>query len=186
MEILSDKGTTVLKVRSITRKDNKVQIIGQLMGAWDSRMYITPREIRKLIGLSLNQSLISYILLSPLFILGDYIFDIRKDLPRIFRISNIASFVLIVMIIFMAHRYTYLYPSISSFIFLILDMGKYFNLLGAIPLYGYSIYYPLRYIKKNRLRHGYIGLSYLSFGYLMMLYGTGPELASGKGIYLVI
>jgi len=70
--------------------------------------------------------------------------------------------------------------------YIILDMGKYFNLLGAIPLYGYSIYYLLRYIKKNRLRHGYIGLSYLSFGYLMMLYGTGPELASGKGIYLVI
>jgi hypothetical protein len=67
--------------------------------------------------------------------------------------------------------------------YIIFDMSGYLNFLGAVPLYGYAIYYLIRFKEKERLRHGYIGLSYLSMGYLMMLYGIG---VMDKGIYLAI
>lgn len=67
--IISDKGTPMMVVTKITRKHNTLEITGQLMGAWPSKMYITTEEFGGFIRAAISPGVISYLLLYPYFYL---------------------------------------------------------------------------------------------------------------------
>jgi hypothetical protein len=73
VRILNDEGSVVMSIESIKREGNKLVIDGRLMGAWKSKMYITPDTILKLLKLLINPSLLFYILLFPFFIIKNKI-----------------------------------------------------------------------------------------------------------------
>lgn len=56
-------------VTKITRKGDLIEIIGQLMGAWPSKMYITPEEFGGFVRAAFSPCVISYLLLYPFFYL---------------------------------------------------------------------------------------------------------------------
>ncbi len=56
-------------VQNVKRKGDSLEIIGQMMGAWPSKMYITRREFLNMLPLVLNLEVITYVLLYPFFCL---------------------------------------------------------------------------------------------------------------------
>jgi hypothetical protein len=67
LTIISDKGSPMMVVQKVKRKDDTLEITGQLMGAWPSKMYITVDEFKNVFGLILNLEVIVYLLLYPYF-----------------------------------------------------------------------------------------------------------------------
>ena len=75
--IISDKGTPMMVIQKIARKKDTLEITGQLMGAWPSKMYITTDQFGWILLAALNPSVISYVLLYPYFLL------IKKLRPKL-------------------------------------------------------------------------------------------------------
>lgn len=71
--VISDKGQPMMTISKVGRKGRKLEITGQLMGAWPSKMYITPRELAKMVFLALRPGVFLFILLYPFFLIMDFI-----------------------------------------------------------------------------------------------------------------
>jgi hypothetical protein len=65
----SDTGEPVLTMKALYREKNFLVMRGALMGAWDSKIYIPPRELVRMIGIALKPALIWYILSLPVLLL---------------------------------------------------------------------------------------------------------------------
>jgi len=68
VNVLNDKGASMMSIRSVGRDGDQMTIVGSLLGAWESTMYIDPEEVPKMIKLLLNRQVIGYIL-SVLFLI---------------------------------------------------------------------------------------------------------------------
>lgn len=62
-----------MAVQRVKRKGRSLEIIGQMMGSWPSKMYVTRKEFKNMFPLVLNPDVILYILLYPFFCLMDLI-----------------------------------------------------------------------------------------------------------------
>ena len=65
----SDIGEPVLTMKTLYREKNFLVMRGELMGAWDSKIYIPPRELVKMFGMVLKPAVIWYILCLPVHLL---------------------------------------------------------------------------------------------------------------------
>jgi hypothetical protein len=65
LTIISDKGSPMMVVQKVKRKGDSLEITGQMMGAWPSKMYITREEFIHIIPLVLNVDILLYILCYP-------------------------------------------------------------------------------------------------------------------------
>ena len=70
LTIISDKDSPMMVVTKIGRKGSMLEITGQLMGAWPSKMYITPKEFLTCIRMALSPGVILYLLVYPFILLG--------------------------------------------------------------------------------------------------------------------
>src|SRR3990167_3681994 len=101
MEVISKLFKTKMTVFDIEREEDRLVLVSDPSDWMASKAYVDAQELGGLIKFIFRWSVISYILMFPFFFMKSFIKNNMDDLPRIFRISNIASFVLIVMIIFM-------------------------------------------------------------------------------------
>ena len=65
----SDAGQPVLTMKSLYREKHALVMRGALMGAWDSKIYIQPDELIKMLGMMLKPAVIGYILCLPFHLL---------------------------------------------------------------------------------------------------------------------
>ncbi len=65
----SDTGEPVLTMKRIYREKNSLVMRGELMGAWDSKIYIPPRELVKMFVMALKPAVIWYVLCLPVHLL---------------------------------------------------------------------------------------------------------------------
>jgi len=75
--VVSDKDQPMMVISKLGRKGINLEISGQLMGAWPSKMYITPKEFLKMIQLALRPGVILFIILFPFFLIAN-IFKKKK------------------------------------------------------------------------------------------------------------
>lgn len=75
--IISDKGSPMMVVTKVARKDSSLEITGQMMGAWPTKMYITPKEFGACLRIALSPSVLLYLLAYP-FILLSGLFKKKK------------------------------------------------------------------------------------------------------------
>lgn len=61
----SDTGQPVLTMKSLYREKDSLVMRGALMGAWDSKIYIHPDELVKMLGILVKPAIIWYILSLP-------------------------------------------------------------------------------------------------------------------------
>jgi hypothetical protein len=78
-KIISDNGAPMMILQQLRRKGDKLEITGQIMGAWPSKMYITPDEFGGFIRLALSWSVISYLLLYPFYYIAGRLKKQRKQ-----------------------------------------------------------------------------------------------------------
>lgn len=69
LTVISDKGTPMMVVTKVSRKDDSIEIVGQLMGAWPAKMYITTEEFGGFLRVALSLSVLSYVLRYPFYYL---------------------------------------------------------------------------------------------------------------------
>jgi hypothetical protein len=65
----SDTGQPVLTMKSLYREKNSLVMRGVLMGAWDSKIYIHPEELVRMLGMILKPGVIWYILSLPFILI---------------------------------------------------------------------------------------------------------------------
>jgi hypothetical protein len=65
----SDTGEPVLTMKALYREKNFLVMRGTLMGAWDSKIYIPPRELVKMLVMALKPAVIWYVLCLPVHLL---------------------------------------------------------------------------------------------------------------------
>ena len=63
--ILSESGSPLMVLESIGREGNKMAIVGRLIGAWPSKMYVELPDVWNMIKLMINWQVISYVLSMP-------------------------------------------------------------------------------------------------------------------------
>lgn len=68
-KIISDKGSPMMVLNEIRRDGDQLEITGQMMGAWPSKMYITLDEFGDFLRIMLRPAIISYVLLYPYFLI---------------------------------------------------------------------------------------------------------------------
>jgi hypothetical protein len=71
MTIISDKGTPMMVIQKITRKNDTLEITGQLMGAWPAKMYITCDQFGSFLRSVFSPSVLMYVLLYPYFLISN-------------------------------------------------------------------------------------------------------------------
>ena len=59
----------MMSIRSVGRDGDQMTIVGSLLGAWESTMYLDPEEVPKMIKLLLNKQVIGY-MLSLIFLIN--------------------------------------------------------------------------------------------------------------------
>lgn len=69
VNVRNDKGASMMSISSVGRDGDQMTIVGSLLGAWESTMYVDPEEVPKLVKLLLNRESIGYIL-SVLFLIN--------------------------------------------------------------------------------------------------------------------
>jgi hypothetical protein len=67
LTIISDKGSPMMVITKIARKGNALEITGQLMGAWNSKMYITTEQFGGFLRATFSPGVITFVLLYPFF-----------------------------------------------------------------------------------------------------------------------
>jgi hypothetical protein len=77
--IVSDKGQPMMVISRVGRKGGTIEITGQLMGAWPSKMYITPKELAKMVLMAVRPGVMVFFLLYPIFLIMDVIKNRCKD-----------------------------------------------------------------------------------------------------------
>ena len=78
-KVVSDKGQPMMVMSKVGRKGSTLELTGQLMGAWPSKMYITPREFGKVIALGLRPGVILFVLLFPFLLVWDFLPKRKKE-----------------------------------------------------------------------------------------------------------
>ena len=78
IRILNDEGSVVMTIEAVEREGERLVIEGRLMGAWKSKMYVTPDTILKMLRFLLNPSLLWYLVLLPFFIIKDRLVALRR------------------------------------------------------------------------------------------------------------
>jgi hypothetical protein len=68
VNVLNDKGASMMSIHSVGRDGDQMTIVGSLLGAWESTMYLNPEELPRMIKLLLNWQVIGYIF-SVLFLI---------------------------------------------------------------------------------------------------------------------
>ncbi|MEN6409590.1 MAG: hypothetical protein ABFD44_07765 [Anaerolineaceae bacterium] len=68
VKVMNDKGASMMSMHSFGREGDQMTIVGSLLGAWESTMYVDPEEVPKMIKLLLNWQVIGYILSVPFLI----------------------------------------------------------------------------------------------------------------------
>lgn len=68
-KIISDKGSPMMVLNEVRRDGDQLEITGQMMGAWPSKMYITLDEFGDFLRIMLRPAIISYVLLYPYFLI---------------------------------------------------------------------------------------------------------------------
>lgn len=76
LTIISDKGSPMMVVTKVNRKGDCLEITGQLMGAWPSKMYITPEQFGGFIKMAFSPSVMAYLFLYPFYYLT------RRNKPK--------------------------------------------------------------------------------------------------------
>lgn len=71
VNVVSDKEQPMMVISSVGRKGSTLEITGQLMGAWPSKMYIKPKEFLKMLLKALSPGVIVFIVLFPFFLVYD-------------------------------------------------------------------------------------------------------------------
>jgi hypothetical protein len=69
MTIISDKGTPMMVIKKIQRKGDTLEITGELMGAWPSKMYITTDQFGSFLRSVFSPTVLAYIFLYPYFLI---------------------------------------------------------------------------------------------------------------------
>jgi len=77
--VISDKGQPMMVISKVGRKGSTIEITGQLMGAWPSKMYITPKEFAKMVCMAVRPGVIVFVLLYPFFLIASVIKNRKKD-----------------------------------------------------------------------------------------------------------
>jgi hypothetical protein len=62
VKIINDKGASMMTLKSFGREGDQMTVVGSLLGAWESTMYVDPEDVPKMIKLLLNRQVIGYIL----------------------------------------------------------------------------------------------------------------------------
>jgi hypothetical protein len=65
----SDTGQPVLTMKSLSREKDSLVMRGALMGAWDSKIYIHPDELVKMLGMILKPGVIGYVFSLPFILM---------------------------------------------------------------------------------------------------------------------
>ena len=63
--IVSDTGTTMMSLESMGRDGDRIVIVGRMMGAWPSKMYLSPEDAWRMGGMMINRQIIGYIIRLP-------------------------------------------------------------------------------------------------------------------------
>lgn len=64
--IVSDKGTTMMALESMGRDGDNIVMVGRMMGAWSSKMYMSPEDAWRMGGMMIkNPKIIGYIISLP-------------------------------------------------------------------------------------------------------------------------
>lgn len=66
VKIINDKGGTMMSMSQIGREDERMTVVGSLMGAWESTMYVGPEDVVKMMKLMMNRKVIGYVLTLPI------------------------------------------------------------------------------------------------------------------------
>lgn len=61
----SDTGQPVLTMKELYREKSALVMRGALMGAWESKIYIQPDQLVKMLGIMLKPAVIGYVLALP-------------------------------------------------------------------------------------------------------------------------
>jgi len=64
-EVTDESGSTLLTMRKIGIEGNRMTVVGSLMGAWETTMYVEPQDVCRVIKLILNWNVIGYVLSLP-------------------------------------------------------------------------------------------------------------------------
>lgn len=67
-KIINDKGGTMMSMSQIGRENDHMIVVGSLMGAWESTMYVSPEDVVKMMKLMLNRKVIGYVLTLPIIL----------------------------------------------------------------------------------------------------------------------
>lgn len=70
LTIISDKGSPMMVVTKVGRKGSSLEVTGQMMGAWPSKMYITPKEFWNCIKIALSPSVLFYLVAYPFILIS--------------------------------------------------------------------------------------------------------------------
>ena len=68
VKIINDKGGTMMSMSQISREDDQMTVVGSLMGAWESTMYVSPEDVVKMMKLMMNWKVIGYVLTLPIIL----------------------------------------------------------------------------------------------------------------------
>lgn len=66
VKVVNDKGGTMMSMSQIGREDDQMTVVGSLMGAWESTMYVSPEDVVRMMGLMMNKKVIGYVLTLPI------------------------------------------------------------------------------------------------------------------------
>ena len=69
VNIVNDAGAVNMEMSKIDRDGGRLVIEGRLMGAWPSKMYVGPQDVRTMVGLVLKPAIIGYIFSLPVLLL---------------------------------------------------------------------------------------------------------------------
>lgn len=69
LTIISDKGSPMMVVTKVGRKGSSLEVTGQMMGAWPSKMYITPKEFWNCILIAISPGVLLYLVAFPIILI---------------------------------------------------------------------------------------------------------------------
>lgn len=65
VNVINEKGGAMMTMQQFGREGDQMTVVGSLMGAWASTMYINPEDIPRMIKLLCNWTVIGYMLSLP-------------------------------------------------------------------------------------------------------------------------
>lgn len=66
VNVVNEKGGSMMAMSQIGREGDHMTVVGSLMGAWESTMYVSPEDVVRMIGLMMNWKVIGYVLTLPI------------------------------------------------------------------------------------------------------------------------